>query len=207
MSTTAAPPVQAWWPRNRLWLAGALVLGTLAFVLPYRGEQGELDRAQSRHAVQAGRDGSGTFEGARWTLLRAEVRPAGDALGGYAHGPAQLLLVHYRVVPDAGTTAQRLDACTGRLAASDGRRWEANAPSNVATWLMPHGFNRSCGSRPGAGLDRIEARPGQPMDFTHAFLLPAGMDVSTLRPQVLLPPSTTTPPGRYLEFRLPPLTR
>lgn len=208
MSTVPDPiPMDAWWRRNRVWLGGAVVLGALAFWLPHRGLQRELDRALSRHAVQADANGSGTYEGATWRLLRVERKPASDGLGGYVHGPAQLLVVHYEVVPDAGTTADTLDRCNGRLVDATGRRWEANAPSKVATWLMRQGLNRTCGSRAGTGMARVDARAGEAMAFAHAYLLPAGVDAANLRAQVLLPPSTTTPAGRYLEFRLPPLSR
>ncbi|RYZ72389.1 MAG: hypothetical protein EOP91_08260 [Lysobacteraceae bacterium] len=194
-----------WWKRNRAWLAGSLVLGALAFYLPWRDSQAERARSAPSHRIDAAGKGWSQYEGSDWRIAGVEFEPgAGKAVADYPHAPGSLLLVHYQVKPGPAATAKLLDRCRGRLVDATGRRWPANEPYKLGRRLRDRGFNDSCGTRPGESFVRVEARPGQAFDFSHAFLLPPGTRPEGLRAELFFPPSTTTPHGSYLSFPLPP---
>lgn len=205
MNVATGTSTQAgWWKRNRGWLAGALVLGTLAFLLPYRDAQSERARSAPQHRIDAERTGWSQYEGSGWRITGVDFEPGeGKAVADYPHAPGSLLLVHYQVMPGRAATARLLDRCRGRLVDRAGRRWPANEPYKLGRRLRDRGFNDSCGTRPGESFARIEARPGQAFAFSHAYLLPAGTTPEGLRAEIFFPPSTTTPAGSYLSFPLP----
>ncbi|MEO6102499.1 MAG: hypothetical protein ABIP44_02540 [Pseudoxanthomonas sp.] len=205
MNLAAEPTTQpGWWRRNRGWLAGSLVLGTLAFYLPYRDSQAERARSAPQHRITAESKGWSQYEGSGWRITGVDFEPGeGRAVADYPHAPGSLLLVHYQVMPGSEATARLLDRCRGRLVDSSGRRWLANDPYKLGRRLRDRGFNDSCGTRPGESFVRIEARPGQAFDFSHAYLLPATATRQGLRAEIFFPPSTTTPAGSYLSFPLP----
>lgn len=209
MKPAAEPtPQRNGWQRNRGWLMGALLLGALAFYLPYRESQAELAKSGPRYRIDAGSDGWGMYEGSRWRIASVEYEPgAGTAVADYPHTPGSLLLVHYEVTPGRNATPSQLDRCRGRLTDADGRRWPANEPYKLGRRLRDRGWNDSCGTRPGKTLERIGATPGHPFAFSHAFLLPGGPKPQGLRAEIFFPPSTTTPHGGYLSFELPPTER
>ncbi len=192
-----------WWKRNRFWLGGSLLLGSLAFYLPYRDARAEWDRAAPNHRIEAGKGDWSPYEGSDWRISKVELEPgAGTAVADYPHAPGSLLLVHYQVKPGREATAVLLDRCRGRLVDAAGRRWPANEPYRLGRRLRDRGFNDSCGTRPGPSFARVGAKPGEAFAFSHAFLLPAGMASDGLRAEIFFPPSTTTPHGSYLSFPL-----
>ncbi|VXB59069.1 conserved hypothetical protein [Luteimonas sp. 9C] len=199
----AAAP--GWWRRNRHWLPTATVLGVLAFYLPWRINERELDRIRPRTAVTAPADAAAwrEYEGARWRItgVRREPARAGTA-AEYLHADATRLLVEFEVLAGAQVDAARLDQCKGRLVDADGRAWEANFPAKLSTWMLRQGLDGRCGTRvrgtPAAAV------AGQPFAFTHAYLIPSDVPVEGMQVDLFFPPSTTTPTmGRYLRFPLP----
>ena len=195
---------RGWWQRNRLWLGGSLLLGSLAFYLPYRDSRAEWDRAAPNHRLDAAKTGWSQYEGSGWRISKVEFEPgAGTAVADYPHAAGSLLLVHYQVKPGREATGVLLDRCRGRLVVAAGRRWPANEPYRLGRRLRDRGFNDSCGTRPGPSFARVEAKPGEAFAFSHAFLLPAEMTTDGLRAEIFFPPSTTTPHGSYLSFPLP----
>ena len=207
MSGVARDPAVAtgWWRRNRAWLPVAALLGVLAFTLPWRINQRELDRGQPRNAILAtnGAEAWSAYEGARWRLVgvRREAVPAGFA-AGYQHPDAARLVVDFEVVPGAAVDVRRLDQCKGRLVDAGGRTWDANAPSSLSTWMRRRGLAGSCGSRvTGAPATAGE---GQPFALTHAYQVPADVPMRGLQVDIFFPSFTTTPRmGTYLRFALP----
>ncbi len=192
-----------WFQRNRFWLPAAVVLGFLAFHLPWRINQRELDRMEPRHRIVAAATGWSEYEGARWRIVDVRRQPAGaGSAADYAHPDATLVLVSYEVVSGPGIDARRLDQCRGRLVDAAGREWEANNPSKLSTWMVRRRISGSCGSR--VVGEPASAAPGQPFAFTHVFLVPAGVQTRGLRADILFPPFTTRPRmGTYLGFDLP----
>jgi len=209
MNAAARPSLlPGWWRRNRGWLAGSVLLGALAFYLPWRDSRAERARSTPSHRINADNTGWSDYEGSGWRIAGVEFEPgAGKAVADYPHAPGSLLLVHYQVTPGREATGKLLDRCRGRLVDAAGRRWPANEPYKLGRRLRDRGFNDSCGTRPGESFVRIEASPGQAFDFSHAFLLPAGTRPEGLRAEIFFPPSTTTPHGSYLSFPLPPSAR
>ena len=194
-----------WWRRNRAWLPAAVVLGVLAFALPWSINQRELDRGAPRNALQAtaGGDAWSDYEGARWRIVRVrrEGAPAGS-MADYQHPDATLLLVDFEVVPGADVDARRLDQCKGRLVDAGGRAWDANVPSKLSTWMARRGLGGGCGTR--VVGEPAETRAGEPFAFTHVYLVPADVSPRGLSADIVLPPSTTRPVmGTYLRFALP----
>lgn len=198
-----AAETTGWWRRNRAWLLAALVLGVLAFYLPWRINQRELDRNQPRTAIPAAGDAWSDYEGARWRIVRVrhEAARAGSA-ADYQHPDATLLRVDYEVVPGADVDARRLDQCEGRLVDASGREWEANLPPKLSTWMVRRGLDGSCGSRVVGDPDA--AVRGKPFAFTHVYLVPADVAMDGLSADIFFPPFTTRPRmGTYLRFALP----
>ncbi len=200
-----APVSPTWWRRQRAWLAAAVVLGVLAFYLPWRINERELDRIRPRTAIAAATDAQAwsDYEGARWRIVgvRRDVAPVGTA-AEYLHAEATRLVIDFEVIPGAGVDAQRLDQCKGRLVDANGRRWEANFPARLSTWMMRQRFNGTCGSR--ATGEPATAVEGQPFAFTHAYLIPSDVALQDLHVDVFFPPFTTTPKmGTYLRFASP----
>lgn len=197
-------PADGWWRRNRVWLAAALVLGALAFWLPYRDAAREFqDRREPRHARDVAPGQWGEYEGSRWRL--AGVRRVDDlpaAFAGYPHGPSSLVIVGYDVVPGPDATAELLDRCRGRLSDTSGRTWDADAVPHASLDREQQRIRTRCGSRTGAGLERETARPGEPFRFHHLYQVPRDVPTPGLRGEIAFPPSTTAPPGTYLRFDL-----
>jgi len=201
--TPAAPP--GWWLRNRAWLVAAVVLGVLAFYLPWRINQRELDRQRPRTAIRAamGAGAWSEYEGARWRIVRVRRETARiGAAADYEHPEATLLLVDFEVVPGADIDARRLDQCRGRLVDAGGREWEANLPPKLSTWMLRRGLDGSCGSRVVGGPATAVA--GTPFAFTHVYLVPADVPLRGLSADIVFPPFTTRPKmGTFLRFGLP----
>lgn len=130
MSRVADPVGRpGWWRRNRGWLAGSVLLGALAFYLPYRDSQAERARAAPRHRIEAANPGWSQYEGSGWRITGVDFeRGAGSAVADYPHAPGSQLVVHYQVLPGPEATAKLLDRCRGRLVDPAGRRWLANEP-------------------------------------------------------------------------------
>lgn len=197
------PP--GWWRRNRGWLPAVVVLGALAFYLPWRINERELDRIRPRTPIAAATaaDAWSEYEGARWRItgVRHETAAAGTN-AEYLHPDATRLVIDFEVIAGDEVDAQRLDQCKGRLVDAGGRSWEANFPARLSTWMMRQRLNGTCGSR--ASGEPSEAVAGQPFAFTHAYLIPADVPLDQLQVDVYFPPSTTTPKmGTFLRFPLP----
>ena len=216
-SHDASAPVAGWIRRNRWWLAGAVVMGALAFALPYRSAQHEWGRRGYSHPVEGRAEGWTTYEGSRWRLVEVLRDDAvSEVAGGYVHGEASLLLLVYEVIPGKGVDTGMLDRCRGRLSDARGRVWggppwggdvvfagdgsiASDTKRRVAKAL---GLESGCGSRSGAGVLPVKARPTRPFRFFHMFLVPRQLAAQGLYGEIVVDPYRTTPPGSYVRFRL-----
>lgn len=210
-------PVAGWARRNRWWLAGAVVMGVLAFVLPYRSAQHEWGRRGYNHPVEARAQGWTNYQGSRWRLVEVLRDDAvGKVAGGYVHADASLLLLVYEVIPGKGVDAGTLDRCRGRLSDARGRVWGGppwgvdvafpgdgsiawKTKSRVARAL---GLETGCGSRAGVDVLPVKARPTRPFRFFHMFLVPRQLAAQGLYGEIVVDPYRTTPPGSYVRFKL-----
>ena len=182
-----------------------MILGVLAFYLPWRINQRELDRGQPRTAIRASAEVGAwsAYEGAQWRIVgvRRDTVPAGAA-AGYQHPAAVRLLVDFEVIAGASVDVQRLDQCKGRLVDASGRTWDANMPAQLSTWMRRRGLQETCGSR--VTGEPATAALGQPFAFTQAYLLPADAPTQGLQADLYFQPFSTTPKmGTYLRFALP----
>ncbi len=205
MSSAPSPvPARGWWRRNLGWLIGAAVLGTAAFVLPYRSAMRDLDNHTPRHRIDGTAKGT-VYEGSRWRVVGVERKPGGGrAVIDYPHADGDTLLIRYEVIAGEGVDSKMLDRCKGRLVDADGRRWEANEPWKLQRRYTAEKMATNCGSGYGWDGKQPTAKPGQPFFFTHIYLVPAGTPLQGLRAEILLPSMKTTPPGSYLSFPLQP---
>ncbi len=193
-----------WWRRNRLWLVGAVVLGALAFWLPYRDAVREFrDKREPSHPQDVAAGTWQAYEGARWRLVGVRRQDGlAETFAGYPHDASSLVVVAYEVIPDPGTSGDTLDRCRGRLSDASGRVWQADAMPRASLSGPLRKLGTSCGSRAAGGLDREQARPGQAFRFYHLYQVPSSVQTESLRGEITFPPMTTTPPGRYVRFAL-----
>jgi hypothetical protein len=210
------PPFQAghrprgWLHRNRWWLPGALVLGALALLLPWRAAEHEYARRTYTHPVEGRLDGWTAYEGARWRLVEVRREEGEGTYADYPHSEASRVLVVFEVIPGKDIDLQVLDRCVGRLSDGRGRHWggqmvavdEFSAREQARLERMLR-LDTRCASRTDASFNNIKARRGEPFRFFHGYLVPRDLPNSDLSAEILLNPYQTTPPGSYLRFRLP----
>lgn len=205
-ANSAADP--GWLRRNRWWLAGAVVLGALAFVLPYRAAQHEFGRRTYTHPVRAGAEGWTEYEGSRWRLVGMRREPVMGAVANYLHSDAAIVHLVYEVIPGREVDLKRLNACRGRLQDGRGRVWGGQAfTSDLDTKTERRikeqtGLEAGCASRSGPDFSEIKARPTRPFRFRHSYLVPRDLPRRRLRGEIIVDPFNTTPPGSYLTFDL-----
>lgn len=209
-SPAEATPTRGWWHRNRWWLPGALVLGALALVLPWRAAQHEYGRRTFTHPVEGTLDGWTEYEGARWRLVEVRREDGQGVFADYAHSDASRVLVVFEVIPGKDIDLQVLDRCVGRLSDGRGRHWGGQM---VATDEFSTREQRKlekmlqldtrCASRTDASFNDIKARRGEAFRFFHGYLVPRDLPNSALSAEIILNPYETTPPGSYLRFKLP----
>ncbi|HEY0504555.1 MAG TPA: hypothetical protein VGD42_13810 [Lysobacter sp.] len=197
---SSATVPDSWWRRNRLWLAGAMVLGALAFGLPYREALQRYAHNQPQHPIDVAAGEWAQYEGARWRVLGADlVGNAGPGTKFALRADSAVLIVRYEVIADAQTLASHLDRCQGRLSDAGGRQWEANPlPLSRYRSALP----RMCGSGYGPDFKKLEALPGRPFHFAHLFQLPRGQTLQGLRAELRMSSPKTVPDGTYLRFAL-----
>jgi hypothetical protein len=205
-----APHARGWLHRNRYWLPGALLLGALAFVLPWRAAQYEYGRRGFTHPVDGRLDGWNEYEGARWRLVEVRREDGAGTFADYAHSDASRLLVVFEVIPGKDIDLQALDRCIGRLSDGRGRHWggQMTAVDEFSTQAQRKlerelQLDTRCATRTDADFNDIKARRGEPFRFFHGYLVPRDLPNSALSAEILLNPFETDPPGSYLRFRLP----
>lgn len=202
--TVPAPTRGSWWRSQRVWLAGALVLGAIAFVRPYFDALHEYRRFRPHDPVDVARGQWAHYAGARWRLVDASLKTAtgpGSAFDLQRLDSAVLVL-RYEVVPDPGTDAARLDACKGRLTDARGREWDNN-PLPLSRYRSPERLSAMCGSRLGADFKRETARPGHAFAFEHLYQVPRSADWRAMQAGISVPDREADPDGgRYLRFGL-----
>lgn len=196
-----APP--AWWRRNRWWLGGALVLGVMAFWLPYRGAVREfVETRKPSHPIDVAFGAWGNYEGSRWRVIGVQREEMKQGSAGYQHSDSSLVVITYEVVRGKDVTSDALDRCNGRASDQEGRYWRADAMVHSQLPQEIRRLNRSCGSRSGENFQRESAVPGRAFEFYHLFQVPRDLPTSELRGEIAFPPFKTTPPGAYLRFKL-----
>ena len=201
MTFESASP-RGWWRRNAPWLAGAVVLGVLAFALPWREEEQNQAIRSPQRPVDVPAGGWAHYEGARWRVVETELLPAGgfgSALD--LRDDDAMLVVRFEVVPDRNTLGRTLDSCQGRVSDDRGRHWEANPPplSRYRGKLQ-----RRCGTRSTADFRTEQALGGRPFGFEHVYQIPKGLEPARLRPELRMPVPKSAPKGTYLRFALAP---
>lgn len=207
METTVAQV--GWLRRNRGWLAGALVLGTLAFVLPWRAAVHEYGRRGFTHPVEGRARGWNDYAGARWRLVAVRRDDVPGVAADYPHSEASRVLVVYEVIAGKDTDIDTLGRCVGRLADARGRHWggqaiamdefNARVQRQVEDTLQ---LDTSCAERTARDGARVRARPTRPFRFFHGYLVPRDVSLDELSAEIVVDPFNTTPPGSYLRFRL-----
>lgn len=206
--SSSGPPARpaaspAWWRRNRWWLPGALLLGVLAFWLPYRDAVREfVETRKPSHPINVALGRWGDYEGSRWRVTRVRREEMNQGSAGYQHSESSLVVVTYEVIRGEDVTSEALDRCTGRISDQRGRHWRAEA---MVYSRLPQAYQRlgkDCGSRMGAEFLRETALPTRPFEFHHLFQVPRDVPTSELRGEIAFPPFKTTPPGAYLRFNL-----
>lgn len=213
-ASAASASAPGWLRRNRWWLAGALVLGVLAFVLPQREARHEWGRRGYTHPVEGRAEGWTEYEGSRWRLVEVRRKDASEVAGDYLHPKASMLLLVYEVIPGKQVDSEVLDHCVGRVSDGRGRFWGGvgmggGANSNPFGWDVQArvrkelGLDTDCGSRAGENGLTVKARPTRPFRFFHMFLVPRDLPLQGLHGEIVVDPYNTTPPGSYVRFRLP----
>lgn len=193
----------AWWRRNRWWLGGALLLGVLAFWLPYRDAMREfVETREPSHPIDVAFGTWGDYEGSRWRVIRVQREDMQQGSAGYQHSDSSLVVVTYEVIRGKSVTSESLDRCNGRMSDRRGRYWNADAMVRSQLSQAFQRLGRDCGSRMGREFLRDTAMPGRPFEFHHLFQVPRDLPISELRGEIAFPPFKTTPPGTYLRFKL-----
>lgn len=210
---TASDVAPGWLRRNRWWLAGTVVLGALAFVLPHRAAKHEWERRGYTHPVEGRAGGWTGYEDSRWRLVEVRRKDVSGVAGGYLHPEASMLLLVYEVIPGKQVGTEVLDRCVGRVSDGRGRYWGGvgmggGANSNPFTWEAQArtkrelGLDTGCGSRPGGDGLPAKARPTRPFRFFHMFLVPRELSLQDLYGEIVVDPYNATPPGSYVRFKL-----
>lgn len=216
MSEASTKRRQGWWRGNRFWLPGALVLGALAFLLPYRAMLYEYGRRGFHHPIDAAADGWTPYQGSRWRLVEVlRDDSASEVVADYLHPKASLLALVYEVVPGKGVAPAALDKCKGRLTDARGRAWGGPAwgewPTFAGATIIQSAKSRveraleltpKCGSRYVTFDEEIKARPGRPFRFAFLYAIPRDLPTRGLRGELVLDPLEIKPPGSYLRFTL-----
>ena len=205
---TASSPRVGWLRRNRWWLPGAIVLGVLAFVLPYRAAVHEYGRRTYTHPVRAGTQAWTEYEGSRWRLVGMRREPVIGVAARYMHSDAAIVRVVYEVIPGRQVDMKQLNACRGRLQDARGRVWGGQPFLTELDGKTERrireqtGLEPGCASRRGPDFTEVKARPTRPFRFQHVYLVPRDLPRRGLRGDILVDPFNTTPPGSYLSFDL-----
>lgn len=188
-----------WWRNNRWWLAGAIVLGAIAFAWPYREAFDHYQRTDPQRPIDVARGAWAEYDGARWRVVDAQWREADkEKAMKLPREDAAIVTVRYEIVVDKGVRARRFDACQGRLSDARGREWDANPQ---ALSRLRSDYSRACGSRyDRENHDWISAPNGRPFQFEHVFLVPKSQSLRGLRPMIRMPKAEPT--GSYLRFSL-----
>lgn len=208
-SRQPAAHARGWLHRNRYWLPGALLLGTLAFVLPWRAAQHEYGRRGFTHPVEGRLDGWTQYEGARWRLVEVRREDGAGTFADYAHSDASRLLVVFEVIPGKDIDLDVLDRCIGRLSDGRGRHWGGQMAADTFSTQVQRKLERElqlgtrCATRTDADFNDIKARRGEPFRFFHGYLVPRELPNRALSAEIQLNPFDTDPPGSFLRFRLP----
>ena len=209
-SSTDVQTDRGWLYRNRWWLPGALVLGTLALVVPWRAAMHEFGRRTFTHPVEGQLEGWTEYEGARWRVVEVQRQEPKGPSADYSHSDASRLLVIFEVIPGKDIDLQVLDRCVGRLSDGRGRHWGGQMmatdefSSRVQRQLEQElQLDTRCASRTDTSFSDIKAQPGQPFRFFHGYMIPRDLPTDELSAEIILNPYETTPPGSYLRFKLP----
>jgi hypothetical protein len=203
----ASPPDRpdGWWRRNRYWLLGALLLGAIAFVWPYRDALHEYQRWRPHDPIDVAKGEWAHYAGARWRLVDASLKTATGPGSAFdlQRLDSSVLVLRYEVIPDPGTDAEKLDSCKGLLFDdAHGREWENN-PLPLSRYRNPQRWSDMCGSRLGADFKRQLARPGRAFVFEHLYQLPRSVEWRRMRAGISVPdPELVADQGSYLRFSL-----
>lgn len=184
-----------WWHRQRWYLLGALVFGAWAFYAPYRDAWRNYAHSHPLVPIDVPKGQSAGYSGARWRLLNLTERDAPKL------GEARMLLVaRFEMVLDPDTDIDSLALCKVRLVDARGREWD---DSSMIGSSVPRDERLPDDCRVGldANFREIKPRPGKPWLFEKGFIVPRGLDLGRLRPQVfVITPAMPAAPGTYLRF-------
>lgn len=199
---SASASTRGWWRRNAPWLVGAVVLGVLAFALPWREEKQNQAIRSPQRPVDVPAGGWAHYEGARWRVVETELLPAGGFGSDLdVRDDDAMLVVRFEVIADRKTLGKTLDSCQGRVSDDRDRHWEAN-PLPLSRYRGK--LQRRCGTRSTADFRTEQALGGRPFRFEHVYQIPKGLEPARLRPELRMPVPKSTPKGTYLRFALAP---
>lgn len=181
----------SWWRRQRLHLVGAVLLGAWALYAPYRDAWQRYARSHPLVAIDVAHGAQVPYRGARWRFLNLTERdvPKLDQ-------DAMALVARFELVLDEGVDPKSLGLCDARLTDARERVWKSGFVVTGRRTLPT-----SCNYDSGPDFKDIAPQPGQPWQFEKSFVVPRGLDVRQLRPEIfVIPLSEPEAPGTYLRF-------
>lgn len=191
----------SWWRRQRFYLIGAALFGVWAMYAPYRDTWREYARNRPSAPIDVAAGAQANYQRARWRFLILTERDAPKL-----REDAKMLVARFELILDAGNDAKSMGYCEARLTDARGRLWKSSDSPSLPggrQWRLP----TSCKSDFGPGATEIFPGPGKPWLFEQPFVVPRGIDVRTLRPEIFvsLGPDSDSAPGAYLRFTQKPL--
>ena len=196
----SAAPVAHAGRRQAAWVLGALALAAWAFWWPYYKDRKDYRLSHPSVPRETPAGAWVHYENARWRLIEARVVAPTDLAGLQLRPDSQVVLATLEVILDNGTAAENVDSCKSVLRDPAGRQWKAQPLALLRYPQRPLG--RSCGSRLGDGLERVNARPGRPFRFQQIYQLPRGVPLAGLQLELSLPRLEREERGAYVRFTL-----
>jgi hypothetical protein len=192
MTSASTRSPASWWRRQRWYLVGAALLGAWALYVPYRDAWRRYARSHPIVPIDVAQGAQAPYRGARWRLLNLTERdvPRLDE-------DAMALVARFELVLDEGVDPNSLGRCEARLSDARERVWKSGYVRITGQRALP----TSCNYDSGPDFKGIAPQPGRPWLFEKSFVVPRGLDVRQLRPEIfVIPLSEPDAPGTYLRF-------
>lgn len=182
----------SWWRRQRFHLLGAALLSAWALYAPYCDAWRRYARSHPIVPIDVAQGAQAEYRGARWRFLNLTERDA-PRLGD----EAMALVARFELVLDQGVDPNSLGLCDARLTDARDRVWKSGSVYVTGRRTLPG----SCNYDSGPDFKGIAPQPGRPWLFEKTFVVPRGLDVRKLRPEIfVIPLSEPDAPGTYLRF-------
>lgn len=182
-----------WWRRQGLYLLGAAVFGIWALYEPYLDAWHQRARLSPLVPIEVARGAWVTFAGARWRMVEVTMRTHPNLAT-----EAAIVVARFETVTESGVDPKKLARCKGQIRDSSGRVWGHDALLRPAAEREPDVCIGGLG--PGQNGSSIDLALRQPWRFEFTFLVPNGLDVHDLHPEISIPWDDENVTGRYLRF-------